>query len=79
MSNSDRRERGSAAAVRLPRLRELRQAAFLTQEALADLSGVSRFTVRRIETGRPARYGTVRKLAEALHVTPVDLARASEG
>jgi transcriptional regulator with XRE-family HTH domain len=63
--------------VPLPRLRELRQARFLSQEALAEKARVSHFTVRRIEQGSPARYQTIRKLAEALDVDPAELAGAS--
>jgi transcriptional regulator with XRE-family HTH domain len=66
--------RAPAGQVPLPRLRELRQARFLSQEALADRAKVSHFTVRRIEQGLPARYQTVRKLAEALEVEPAELA-----
>ena len=65
----DETERVSGA-VPLPRLRGLRAARFLTQEALADKAGVARFTIRRIEQGAPARYSTVQKLAAALGVEP---------
>lgn len=75
MTDGGGHERGATAAVRLPRLRELRQAAFLTQEQLAEQSGVSRFTIRRIEGGEPARFGTLHKLAAALRVAPAELAR----
>jgi transcriptional regulator with XRE-family HTH domain len=62
----------------LPRLRELRQRAFLTQKALADMTGVSSATINRIELGRqPARYVTARKLALALGVSPGELAASS--
>ena len=68
----DETERATGA-VPLPRLRELRMARFLTQEALADKAGVARFTVRRIEQGAPARFGTLQKLAAALGVEPEEL------
>jgi transcriptional regulator with XRE-family HTH domain len=66
-------ERG---VVPLPRLGALRRARFLSQDALAEKAGVSQFTVRRIERGAPARYQTIRKLAEALDVEPAELASA---
>jgi transcriptional regulator with XRE-family HTH domain len=84
MSTGDEREAarppaptGAMGVVPLPRLREVRQARFLSQEALAEKAKVSHFTVRRIEQGSPARYQTIRKLAEALDVDPAELAGAS--
>ncbi len=59
--------------VSLPRLRAAREARLITQEELAQKAGVSRFTVARTERGEPARYSTVRKLAEALEVEPATL------
>lgn len=62
----------------MPRLRELRLDAALSQTDLAEQSGVSRTTITRIETGdspKPILPSTIRKLAEALHVKPVDLRR----
>ncbi|MGW3545658.1 helix-turn-helix domain-containing protein [Nocardia niigatensis] len=56
------------------RLREYRVAKFLTQEELADLSGVSRPTIARIESGTAKpRPRTVRKLAAALGIEPGNL------
>ena len=58
----------------LPRLRLLRERAALSQQELADASGVARTTILRIEGGAPAPYPqTVRKLAQALEVKPSDL------
>jgi transcriptional regulator with XRE-family HTH domain len=57
--------------VPLTKLRELRQRAFLSQEALAKKSGVAEATINRLEQGAQlARYVTARKLAEALGVPP---------
>ena len=55
----------------LHRLRELRA---LSQRELAALAGLSVTTVNRIETGQHKPMPrTVRKLAEALGVTPEEL------
>ena len=52
----------------------------MTQEELAAKSGVSRFTIRRSEQGAPARYSTIKKLAQALEVEAEDLTgRPEEG
>lgn len=46
----------------------------LSQRELADLAGVSRDAIARLETtDRSALPSTGRKLAEALKVTPVEL------
>lgn len=52
------------------RVRALRQAAGMTQDALAELSGVSRITINRIESGRTSRVelDTLERLARALGV-----------
>jgi transcriptional regulator with XRE-family HTH domain len=60
----------------LPQLRALRTERLLTQEALAVLAQVSPATVNRIESkGAPADLATIRKLADALGVSPVALMR----
>lgn len=66
------RERQSpiARAVRVRRLR--RQ---LTQEALAEVSGVSLPTIKRIEGGRTPSLATLQKLADALRIPPAVLLR----
>lgn len=61
--------------VRLPSLRYWRVRRAWHQEELAKHAGVSMATLWRIETGRPATLDTVRKLAEALGVSPADLQR----
>jgi transcriptional regulator with XRE-family HTH domain len=61
-------------AVHLPRLKEHRERALLTQAELAAKSGVSEVTINRIENGRhDPRFSTVRKLAQALNVAPPEL------
>ena len=57
--------------MRLPGLRLARQRKLLNQDELAELAGLSRGTVQRLEAGADARLPTVRKLADALDV-PVD-------
>ncbi|WP_405365974.1 helix-turn-helix domain-containing protein [Kitasatospora sp. NBC_00039] len=55
-------------------LRRLRRQSGLTQEQVAERSGVSVRTIRRLETGKSAdhRLGTVNLLADALGVGPED-------
>ncbi|MFB7763323.1 helix-turn-helix domain-containing protein [Streptomyces xiamenensis] len=57
-----------------PLLRRLRQRSGMTQEQLAERSGVSVSTIRRLENGRSAdhRLGTVNLLADALEAGPED-------
>ena len=55
----------------LPHLRGLRQRAVLSQEQLAERSGVARDTISKLETGRRRAYPTtIRKLAAGLAVEP---------
>ncbi len=57
------------------RLRNLRERRFWSQQELARRSGVSRITVTRIETGAVVpTLMTVRRLAEAMGVDPVEIA-----
>ena len=67
-----------AAVVKLTRLRALRERKALTQDELADLAGVSRQTVVKIEGGLEPRPSTVRKLAKALGVQPHELMTPDE-
>jgi transcriptional regulator with XRE-family HTH domain len=58
------------------RLRALRKRALLTQEQLAERSGVAISTVIRIERNQVEPQGrTIRKLAEALGVEPHELVK----
>jgi transcriptional regulator with XRE-family HTH domain len=60
------------------RIRELRQERGLSQEALGARSGISTFSVSRIETGRSVPGSdTVEKVAHALGVEPGELFQAS--
>ncbi|MFB7371933.1 helix-turn-helix transcriptional regulator [Streptomyces sp. NPDC056222] len=54
-------------------LRRLREEADLTQEQVAERSGVSVRTIRRLESGRSTnhRMGTVKLLADALEIRRV--------
>ena len=62
------------ALSRLPGLRAARLRAFLTQEQLAECSGVSVFSISRLEQQeRPATLPTIQKLARALSVEPREL------
>jgi transcriptional regulator with XRE-family HTH domain len=57
------------------KLRGARRRAALTQTELAEKAGVGVATIARIETGEitEPRVSTLRKLADALGVTPADL------
>jgi len=55
------------------RLREWRQRRLLSQEELADKADVGTATIARIEAGQGARLSTLRKLADALEITPDEL------
>ena len=59
------------------RLAEWRRRRFLSQDELAERSGVSKRAIVALESDQPPRPQgrTVRKLAEALGVEPVDLFR----
>ena len=53
------------------RLRVLRMRAVMSQEQLADMSGVARDTISKLETGQRRAYpSTIRKLALGLDVRP---------
>jgi DNA-binding XRE family transcriptional regulator len=56
------------------RLKEMREARFLSQRELAERAGMARLSVIRIEAGRVRpRMWTIRRLAETLRVDPADL------
>ncbi len=60
--------------VDLKALAEVRRKKLLSQAELAERAGVSKNTIHRIETGASLAQGrTVRKLAEALGVEPLEL------
>ena len=60
--------------MRLRRLRELRERAFLTQAELGAKAGIAEVTINRLERGHTsARISTVRKIAEVLGVHPSEL------
>jgi transcriptional regulator with XRE-family HTH domain len=55
----------------LPHLRNLRRRAVMSQEDLAEKSGVARDTISKLETGQRRAYpSTIRKLAAGLDVEP---------
>ncbi len=66
--------------MKLTRLRTVRERAALTQRELAAKSGVNYVQISRIEQGDvEPRPGTVRKLATALGVAPVELMEPEQG
>jgi transcriptional regulator with XRE-family HTH domain len=57
--------------LNLPHLRNFRQQAVMSQDQLAERSGVARDTISKLETGRRKAYpSTIRKLAGGLEVEP---------
>jgi transcriptional regulator with XRE-family HTH domain len=61
-------------------LRRLRQQAVMSQQQLADESGVARDTISKLETGQRRAYPTtIRKLATSLGVEPRELVEDREG
>lgn len=56
------------------KIREFRQRLFLSQEELAEKTGIGRATIARLEAGKNKPHGrTVRALAAALGVEPGEL------
>ena len=51
-------------------LRELRTQRAMSQDDLALRAGLGRQTVIRAEQGKPIRISSLRRLADALHVSP---------
>jgi transcriptional regulator with XRE-family HTH domain len=49
----------------------------MTIRELATASAVSESTIVNIESGEPARFDTIRKLASALKITPEELVETS--
>jgi len=61
------------------RLRDLRKRKLLTQEQLAERSGVGIATIVRVERNQvEPRGSTIRKLAEALSIEPEELVKAGD-
>lgn len=57
--------------MNLPHLRNFRQRAVMSQDQLAQKSGVARDTISKLETGQRQAYpSTIRKLASGLQVEP---------
>jgi transcriptional regulator with XRE-family HTH domain len=55
----------------LRHLRDFRRRAVMSQEQLAEKSGVARDTISKLESGRRGAYpSTIRKLAAGLEVEP---------
>jgi transcriptional regulator with XRE-family HTH domain len=58
-------------ALDIPHLRSFRRRAIMSQEELAERSGVARDTISKLESGRRKAYPTtIRKLAAGLDVEP---------
>jgi transcriptional regulator with XRE-family HTH domain len=61
------------------KIRNLRLRRGMSQEALAERTGLTNVTISHIETGRTPRPSTVVKIAEALGVSPEDLWESDGG
>jgi DNA-binding Xre family transcriptional regulator len=59
--------------VRVPALLHYRLQRGITQKQLAELSGVGRPTIARLENAGETRISTVARLAAALKIKPADL------
>ncbi len=67
-------------AVMDGKLRRIREKRLLTQEELARLSGLTLWTISRIETGaHKPRFSTIKRLAQALGVEPEKLVEKVKG
>lgn len=61
------------------RIREIRMAAKLSQQALADIVGVSKVTISSLEVGRmQLTLDYMKRIARAFGLTPVDLLLESQ-
>jgi transcriptional regulator with XRE-family HTH domain len=61
------------------RLRSFRKERLLTQVELSRMTGVAQDSISSLETGkREAHPGTIRKLAKALGVEPIELIKEQE-
>src|SRR5215217_1589326 len=59
--------------MQLPRTKEWREAAGLTQRELSKESGVGKGTIVRIENGESATPRTAKKIADTLNISVADL------
>ncbi len=62
----------------MSKLKDYRELQHLTQEELAEKSGVSVRTIQRIEAGTPPKGHTLKTLAKALHVEEKNLVEAAQ-
>ena len=62
------------------KLRRLRTMRFISREELADMTGLHRDHIGRLERDQvgDSRIPTIRKLAEALRVDPAELVKSGE-
>jgi transcriptional regulator with XRE-family HTH domain len=62
-----------------PRLRRLRRERALSQRELSSRMGIAFDTISRLETGKQrAQPRTIRKLADALGVEPIELMKGDD-
>lgn len=71
---AEQNRRGRGRGAELPGLRQARARQGLSMEELKERTGIAVSTISELESGhRGAQGRTVRKLADALKVTPADL------
>jgi transcriptional regulator with XRE-family HTH domain len=70
---AEKRERTKVRGRETPHLRAWRESRWINQTELAQRAGVSRATVARGEAGGLIGWPSIRKVAEALGITPAQL------
>lgn len=71
-------KQGKDFATLARRIRERRQKFGLSVEKLAELAGIARYTLIRMEQGKPATQASINKVRHALHMFPSQLYRPYE-
>jgi len=54
-------------------IKQLRKDKFITQSGLAEMAGIRPESLCRLEKGKPAKFATILRIAEALGVEPQKL------
>lgn len=66
-----------AEMYNVEKIKQLLRIKFMTQQELAEVAGVSVSTVSRLMLTGNARYGTGKKIANALNVDPKEIIKES--
>lgn len=73
ISSKDRKPMSATAIVNGEIIKSLRKDRFITQSRLAEMAGIRPESLCRLEKGKPAKFATILKLANALGVEPQSL------